>query len=126
MKKSLTLLICAMLFIAQGAIAGGGHDHGPKNGGVVREVGDVAYELVAKADKLTLYVSNHGKPMVTTGATARIKLFAGNAQTEVVLEPAGDSRMEAKGNFKLGVGVRAALAITLSGQTEQKVTFNLK
>lgn len=42
------------------------------------------------------------------------------------LEAAGENRMAAKGSFKVGVGVRAALAITLPGKPEAKATFNLK
>ena len=63
---------------------------------------------------------------VGDGKLAQVTLYAGNQKTEVVLEPAGDNRMEAKGNFKVGVGVRAALAITLPGKAEQRTTFNLK
>ena len=126
MKSMVSISICATLFLAQGVFAGAGHDHGPKHGGVIREVSSITYELVAKADSLTLHVSDHGESVATAGAKAQVTLYAGNQKTEVVLEPAGDNRMEAKGNFKVGVGVRAALAITLPGKAEQRTTFNLK
>jgi hypothetical protein len=126
MKKLIALLICSTLLFAQAALAGGGHDHGPKHGGVVREASSVTYELVARADSLTLHVSDHGKPIATAGATAQVTLYAGNEKTGIVLEPAGDNRMEAKGNFKVGIGVRAALAITLPGKAEKRIGFNLK
>jgi archaellum component FlaG (FlaF/FlaG flagellin family) len=108
------------------AIAGAGHDHGPKYGGVVRELHNIAYELVARPDALTLYVSDHGKPVPTQGATAEAVIYAGNEKTAVKLEPAGENRMIAKGKFKVGVGVRVVLTTTLPGKTPAKATFKLK
>jgi hypothetical protein len=108
------------------ALAGAGHDHGPQYGGVVREVKGIAYELLAKPDALTLYVSDHGKPVSTQGATAEAVIYAGSVKTPVKLEPAGDNRMAAQGNFKLGVGVRVVLTTTLPGKPPAKASFNLK
>ena len=110
--------------IASPALAGAGH--GPQHGGVAREVKGVAYELVAKPDSLTLHVSDHGKPISTEGATAEAVIYAGNDKTPVKLEPAGENRMVARGNFKIGVGVRVVLTTTLPGKTPAKATFNLK
>jgi hypothetical protein len=53
-------------------------------------------------------------------------IYAGNQKTTVKLEPAGENRMVAKGNFKVGVGVRVILTTTLPGKTPAKATFNLK
>ncbi len=126
MKKLLMALLCAATLGVTTAHAGAGHDHGPKRGGVVREVGSVTYELVAKSDALTVHVSDHGKPIPADGAIAEVTLYAGNDKTVVPLEPAGDNRMAAKGSFKVGVGVRAALTVKLAGKPEAKATFNLK
>jgi hypothetical protein len=95
MKEMVSISICATLFFAQGVFAGAGHDHGPKHGGVIREVSSVTYELVAKADSLTLHVSGHGKPIATAGAKAQITLYASNEKTTVALESAGDNLMAA-------------------------------
>lgn len=122
----LSLAAASTLLAATPALAGAGHDHGPKYGGVVRELHNVAYELVAKPDSLTLYVSDHGKPISTQGASAEAVIYAGNGKTTVKLEPAGDNRMAAKGNFKVGVGVRVVLTTSLAGKTPAKATFNLK
>ena len=130
MKSSIfSLFSAAALAAALNAapvFAGAGHDHGPKYGGVVREVRNVAYELVAKPDSLTLYVSDHGKPVPTKGAQAEAVIYAGNEKTTVKLEPAGENRMVAKGSFRGGVGVRVVLTTTLPGKTPAKATFNLK
>lgn len=120
------VLLVLFLSCLAPAFAGPGPDHGPKHGGIVREVGAVSYELVAKADSLTLHVSDHGKPIATEGAKATLTLYAGNNKTVVALEPAGENRMAAKGSFRVGVGVRAALSVTLAGKPEAKASFNLK
>ncbi|MBZ0094209.1 MAG: hypothetical protein K8H75_02360 [Sulfuricella sp.] len=126
MKKLLIAFLCAANLMVTAVHAGAGHDHGPKYGGMAREVGSVTYELVAKADSLTLYVSDHGKPIQTQGAKAEATVYAGSNKTTVVLEPAGDNRMTAKGSFKVGVGVRVVLRATLAGKSEAKANFNLK
>lgn len=130
MKSSIfSLFAAAGLAAALNAVpvfAGAGHDHGPKYGGVVREVRSVAYELVAKPDSLTLYVSDHGKPVPTKGGKAEAVIYAGNQKTTATLEPAGENLMIAKGNFKVGVGVRAVLTTTLPDKPPAKATFNLK
>ncbi len=122
----LSLAAAATLFAAAPTLAGAGHDHGPKYGGVVRELHSVAYELVAKPDSLTLYVNDHGKPISTQGASAEAVIYAGNVKTTVKLAPAGENRMMAKGSFKVGVGVRVVLTATLAGKVPAKTTFKLK
>lgn len=117
---ALALAVCAPAF------AGPGHDHGPRHGGVVREVKGVAYELVAKGDALVVHVSDHGKPIATEGAQAKATIYSGNDKTDVTLEPAANGTLAAKGSFKAGVGTRVALAVQLKGKPEQRVTFNLK
>jgi len=92
----------------------------------VREVKNVAYELVAKPDSLTLYVSNRGKPVSSQGVQAEAVIYAGNEKTSVTLEPAGENRMQARGSFRVGVGVRVAVTATLAGKQAAKVTFKLK
>lgn len=130
MKSSILALLAAAPLAATlniaPAFAGAGHDHGPQYGGAVRELRNVTYELVAKPESLTLYVSDHGKPIPTQGAQAEAVIYAGNQKSTVRLEPAGENRMVAKGVFKVGVGVRVVLTTTLPGQTPVKATFNLK
>jgi hypothetical protein len=126
MKQSLLVALSAAWLAASPAYAGAGHDHSPRYGGIVRDVGALSYELVAKADSLTLYVSDHGKPVDTRNMVAEATLHAGSEKLKARLEPAGGNRLAAKGNFKVGVGVRAALVVTGSGLADAKATFNLK
>lgn len=84
-------LVLASVVTAHGfgtpAQAGTGHDHGPKHGGVAREVKNVTCELVARPDIMTLYVSDHGKLIATEGAKGEATIDAGNEKTRVPLQP---------------------------------------
>jgi hypothetical protein len=122
---SIPLLLVALCLSAPSA-GDTGHSHGPKYGGVTREVGKVTYELVAKSDSMTLYVSDHGKPLSTRGAKAEATVYANNEKFVVTLEPAEENTLIAKGSFKTGVGVRVALTVGLPGQKETRLTFNLR
>ncbi|MBS3935450.1 MAG: hypothetical protein KGZ43_04685 [Sulfuritalea sp.] len=126
MKTALTVLIATLALAALPASAGPGHDHSPKHGGIVRDAGQLTLELVARADALILHVSDHDKPVATAGARGTATLYGGSGKVVAELLPAGDNRMEARGSFKVGVGVRAAVALALPGKTETKAMFNLK
>lgn len=107
---------------------GGTHAHDVKSmyGGIVTEVKDINYELVAKPDSITLYVNDHGKPVETKGATASITLLSAANKAEVALAPAGENKLEAKGTFKIGAGTKAIAKVTLAGKPAQNVKFTLK
>jgi hypothetical protein len=123
-----------ILFGLVAALAGAGavhatdgqaHEARPVHGGVVSVVKDVNYELVAKADRVALYVSDHGKPVDLKGASARLTLLSGTERAEVSLAPAGD-RLEAKGTFKVGAGTKVAGNVTRAGGAPVSVRFTLK
>ena len=104
-----------------------GHDHGkPPHGGIIAEAAGLDYELVAKADSLTLYVIDDGKPVATAGAKGAATVVAGSEKTTATFEPAGENKLVAKGSFKAGVGVRVAASVTLAGKPEAKLNFRLK
>ncbi|MDP2195031.1 MAG: hypothetical protein Q8J72_03480 [Rhodocyclaceae bacterium] len=126
MKKTLFAMCCSACLLAPAAFAGAGHDHGPKHGGIVREVGDVTYELVVRAETLTLYLFERGKPLAAAGGKAEATVHAGSDKTTAMLAPAGDNRLVAPGSFKAGVGVRVAVTVTLPNKPEVKVNFRLK
>jgi hypothetical protein len=120
-------LAAAVVLCATGsAHAAGGHDHSPKHGGVVAEAGDLDFELVARADSLTLHVRDHGKAVPMQGASAKLTLLSGTERSEVQLAPAGADRLEAKGAFKLGPGTKVVAAVTLPGRKPTNVRFALK
>jgi hypothetical protein len=91
------------------------HDHKPLHGGVVVEVKDVDYELVAKPTVIQLYLRDHGKAADVSRATAKITLLTGTAKQEVELKPAGD-KLEATGSFNVGPGTKAVAVVTVAGK----------
>lgn len=114
-----TLALIA-LFTTSTAYAAGdrGHAdaHKPLHGGVVVEVKDMDYELVARPDRLQLFLRDHGKKIDVSKATASLTLLTGNEKQEVNLQPAGDS-LEARGSFKLAKGSKAVAVVRVNGKT---------
>jgi hypothetical protein len=108
------------LTLASAAFAAGGkhdhaHGHQPMHGGVVVEVKDVDYELVARPDTIQLYVRDHGNPADVSQARAKVTLLTGTDKQEVELQPAGD-RLQATGSFKVGPGTKAVAVVTVHGK----------
>lgn len=100
------------------------HDHAPKHGGVVTELKSGDYELVVKTDSIKLYVSDHGKALDLSKASAKVTLLSGADKQEVMLAPAGD-RLEAKGSFKAAAGTKAVALVTVNGKAAT-ARFELK
>lgn len=127
--KPLHLLAALSLGFCGLSFASGNHDHGhehkPLHGGIVSEVRDVDYELVARTDSIQLYVRDHGKPLDVSQATAKLTLLSGSKKQDVELKAAGD-RMEAKGSFKLAAGSKALVLISWPDGKTAAARFVLK
>ena len=115
MKFACVLMAAAGLATATGVFAGEGHK--PKYGGLVQEVNEIQYELVAKSDTLALYVEDHGKPIETQGGSAKLKLLAGTKITEATLAPAGTNKFAASGKFDVAAGTKVVAVVTLGGKS---------
>lgn len=102
-----------------------GHEAKPMHGGVTAQAKDVDYELVAKADKLQLFMRDHGKPFDVSGMTAKATLLTGSDKQEVQLQPV-DGKLEAAGNFKVASGTKAVVAVSKVGKAVASVRFTLK
>lgn len=110
----------ALMLMASGVVfAADKHDHGhedkPLHGGLVTEIKDMDYELVAKTDVLQLYVRDHGKPVDVSRATAKITLLSGSDKQEIDLKPSGD-KLEAKGSFKVAPGTKVVAQVNLASK----------
>ena len=126
MKQHIAIVLTSLsLFSASSALAADEHAHKPAHGGIATEVKEVQYELVAKADTLRLYVSDHGKPVKLDGASARVTLLSGTDKQEVELKPAGD-KLEAKNSFKVVAGTKVVALVTLPGKTAASARFTIK
>ena len=85
--KPIHLLSAVSLCISGLAFAAGGHDHGhehkPLHGGVVSEVKDMDYELVAKPDLIQLHLRDHGKPVDVSKSNAKLTILVDSDKQEV-------------------------------------------
>ena len=123
--KTQALLASITLALAGSAFAAGDkHDHKPLHGGVVVEVKDMDYELVAKPTVIPLHLRDHGKAADLSKATAKLTLLTGTEKQEVELKPAGD-KLEATGSFKVGPGTKAVAIVTVAGKPST-ARFTLK
>jgi hypothetical protein len=124
--KTQAFLASITLALAGSAFAAGDkHDHKPLHGGVVVEVKDMDYELVAKPTVIQLHLRDHGKAADLTKATAKVTLLTGAEKQEVELKPAGD-KLEATGTFKVGPGTKVVALVTIAGKPAGTVRFALK
>jgi hypothetical protein len=119
-----TLAVTTAVALSSFAIAAGKHEHKPLHGGVVVEVKDMDYELVARADVVQLYLRDHGKAVNINKSTAKVTFLTGAEKTEVELKSVGD-KLEAKGAFKLAAGTKAVASVTVDGK-QSSARFVLK
>ncbi|MFC7459386.1 hypothetical protein [Hydrogenophaga defluvii] len=127
--KTQALLASLALTLASTAFAAGdkhdhAHEHKPLHGGVVVEIKDIDYELVAKPTVIQLHLRDHGKPADVSKATAKVTLLSGTEKQEVELKPAGD-KLEATGSFKVGAGTKAVAVVSVAGKAST-VRFSIK
>lgn len=127
--KIIHLLATIVLGFAGSAYAADKHDHGHEHtslhGGIVTEVKDMDYELVAKPDRLQLHLRDHGKAVDVSKASAKVTLLAGTEKQEVELKPAGD-KLEAVGTFKVAAGTKAIALVSFPGKPAATARFVLK
>ncbi|MFY7914570.1 MAG: hypothetical protein ACOVPA_07860 [Rubrivivax sp.] len=128
--KTLSIFAAIALALAGSAYASDAkhehaHEHQPQHGGVVVEVKDIDYELVAKPSVIQLHLRDHGKPADLTKASAKLTLLSGADKQEVELKPVGD-KLEASGSFKVGPGTKVVALVTVAGKPAGTVRFTLK
>ncbi|TXH22890.1 MAG: hypothetical protein E6Q99_08635 [Elusimicrobia bacterium] len=102
------------------------HDATPQYGGIVSVVKDINYELVAKADSLTLYVTDHDQPVEAKHASTTLTLLSASDKAEASLLPTGGIKLQAQGTFKLQPGTKAIALVKLGDKPGQSVRFVLK
>lgn len=127
--KFMTALLTAA-GLSTGVYAANEHKHTeqkPKFGGIVKEVNDVAYKLVAKSEVITVYADDHGKPADLKGATGKVTIRAGADRKEVALTHVDGNKLEAKGPFQLPVGTVVILQVKrATAKAEDSTRFQLK
>lgn len=121
------LLIATAAFVALPAFAADEADHHQQSvhGGVVVEVRHIDLELVARPERVQLYLRDHGKPLDVSGGSAKLTLLSGGEKQEAELLPV-DGRLEAQGSFKVGPGTKAVAVVSRPGKASTTARFTLK
>jgi hypothetical protein len=108
-------MLRALLLIVSLAFAGSAFAHtdskwtkGPQGGHVVDAGGGKQHwELVAKGNELTLYVSDADeKPINVDGGSAKAQVLIGGKTHNVDFKPAGRNTLKATGPFTAAKGMR--------------------
>ncbi|RZL89416.1 MAG: hypothetical protein EOP82_19690 [Variovorax sp.] len=122
-----SIIAIGALALSASAFATGDHDHAhsPRHGGVVVETRQLDQELVAKPGVIQLYLTDHGKPVDLSKASARLTLLTGSEKQEVELKPAGD-KLEATGSFRVGAGTKVVAVVTGASKSTSTARFTLK
>jgi hypothetical protein len=121
--KSIMVIATLLISFITPAQAGAGHELKPMHGGVIVEAKDVDVELVAKADSLSLYLTDHGKPIPLDGGTAKLTILIGSEKKDYELLPNG-GKLEVKGNFAIPKGAKAIAVIKIKAKVVT-ARFNL-
>jgi len=111
MKSIMVIVILLISFISP-AHAGAGHELKPMHGGVMVEAKDLDVELVTKADNLSLYLTDHGKPIPLDGGTAKLTVLIGSDKKDYELLPNG-GKFEVKGSFNIPKGSKVIVVIKI-------------
>ena len=95
------------------------------NGGQMIHLDDAHYELVAKDDALTLYVSdNDNRPRTTLdGAKATATVLAAGRTSTVELKPATTDTLTGAGVFGARSGLRVVVSIQEAGRKPAQIRF---
>lgn len=113
--KSMMVIAALLISFISPVHAGAGHELKPMHGGVIVEVKDIDIELVAKADSLSLYLTDHGKPIPLEGGTAKLTVLIGSEKKDYELLPNG-GKLEVKGNFAIPKGAKAIAVIKIKAK----------
>ncbi len=127
-RRDWLVQICSLSagsFVASAAIAHG--DHGkPMYGGVVAEGGVFQGELVVRAAALTVHLTEHGQPVASAGATAKLTLLEAGRTRDLPLAPAGENRLSADAGAPLAKGVKLVASVRLADGRSAALRFELK
>jgi len=118
------VLACATL-AGTAALAHDGHGK-PQHGGIVAEAGTFQGELVAGPKGPTLYLTDHGQPVPTAGASGKLVVLAGGQRSDLALSPAGDNRLAPAQPMPLPKGARAVATVTLKDGRSGALRFDVK
>lgn len=120
MKKqllSVMAIVGAMTLFSPAALSHS--DIKPQHGGVVHSKYDLSFELVREADSVSLYVNDHGEPLVSDGLTGQLMVLAAGKKSEATLTAAGEGKFTASG---MQIPDGAKVVVTLTDKNKEVMT----
>lgn len=124
--KSLALPFALSLMLATGQVWAHADHLKPQFGGITADAEVFQVELVAKGKQITLYLSEHGAPVESAGASGRLIVLSGKDKEDVALSPNGYQSLGATLKAKPARGAKAVASITVPGRDAGTVRFTLK
>ena len=121
--KLASLIAAAAIAVASPAVLAHAEHGQPEYGGIYGEAGAFQAELVITDSQAKIYVTNHGEPLSTKGATGKLIVLAADGKSEVELKPAADNQLVAALKAKPAKGAKIVATITLAGKKPANVRY---
>jgi hypothetical protein len=117
----------ALTFLLAAGQAWAHSDHlKPQFGGVTAEADLFQVELVFKGAQVMIYLTEHGAPVESAGATGKLIVLAGRDKEEVDLIANGYQTLGAKLKARPGKGAKLVTTITVPGKGTGNARLTLK
>ncbi|MFH1814252.1 MAG: hypothetical protein ABIF28_08820 [Pseudomonadota bacterium] len=125
MRKTFLITVLAVAAAATPQFVSAHGEAKPRHGGVVQNVNDLGFELVADAAGATIHVDDHGSALASSGMSGKLTVLDGKTKSEAVLKPAGGNRLFAEG-ARLAPGAKAVATITDAAGKTMTVRFSIR
>lgn len=117
--KKFVLAILLSVGVQMSGVAGPAHDHGKDHkavhGGLFFQAA-YDYELLVKDGEARLFVTDHGKPLVLSGSTAKMTILDGAKKIDIDMAPSGQYFV-AKTGLNPGKGAKVVVQLKIGGKT---------
>jgi hypothetical protein len=127
MKSLVFAIVVAAVFTVPRALA---HDNATldampaPHGGQLRMAGPCHYELVAKANELSVYVTDHaGTAVPTRRATGTATVLSGAKKVSIPMQTASGNKVVGGGSFNLAPDTSVTVSLAFPGQSSQTAHF---
>jgi hypothetical protein len=86
--------------------------------------GPYHFELVVNANKLAVYVTDHGgTKLPTAGATGSATVMSANSKVSIPLRAASDNLLSGAGRFDLAPDMKVTVSVSLPGKSAEMAQF---
>lgn len=95
----------------------------PAHGGLIQEGRATTVELVMQPAGTTVYLSDHGQPVASKGASGQIVMLDGGTKSTLQLKPAAANTLTAAGATP-SPRTRLIVNLTLPGRASEQLRFS--